>query len=287
MKLQRKSILFAVVLTVTAIVLILTLPSQALSSSQSVLKLDQYKIVANLAIKNVENGLSGITYSSRTNTLIAVISRPPSIIELDLEGKLLRNIELANFSDTEGIAYIRDDLYAISQERRRRVTFVRITPETTILDAGQSKSIDLPSDRNDKNRGLEGIVWSPARGLFVANEKDPCRVTKLPLSLLADLDQGNTYYDDTSLRHFDGLPLDDISGLHIVEHSKRLVVLSDESSRLAEVDFNGNVQSEFKFTRGRIELFNHIRQPEGVTMDNNGRLYVVGEPNAFLVMEPS
>ncbi len=277
---SARIILFS--LLMTPLSSISTTGNELFGFNKNALNLWQYKIVKTHIIKEIPDDLSGITYSPISNTLFAVTNSPEKLFELDLSGHVIRSIELVNFDDTEAVTHIRNDLYAITQERRRKVTFVRLNKNTTKLNALEYASLDFKTDRED-NLGLEGIAWSETTGLFIANEKNPIRVSHLPAELLTPTLHSNQR--GTAKHNFDNLPLNDISGLHADPDSQHILVLSDESHRLLEIDLNGDVQSEFSFDQGIALPHYAINQPEGVTMDKHGRIYVVGEPNIMLILE--
>lgn len=259
---------------------VLLVPATTLESApESTLQLADYQLVSSRVITEVTRDLSGATWSANSNTLFVITNRPTIVLELDLSGALIRRIELVNFHDTEGIVHLGGTLYAIVQERRALVTLVEIGPDTRSIDAEHSTSIKI-DQANTNNRGLEGIAWSASSGLFVANEMEPVRVLHFAVTL-EDLLAGNIGQP----RMLADVPLIDVAGLHVVESDQRLLALSQESLELLELDFDGKVLSGFNFAKDRFALRRAIRHPEGVTMDDAGRIYVVGEPNHFLVLE--
>src|SRR5690606_4665526 len=60
--------------------------------------------------------LSGITWSGSSHTLFAISNRPTAVAEFDREGRLLRSIALQGFEDTEDIAWLGDDRFAVIEE---------------------------------------------------------------------------------------------------------------------------------------------------------------------------
>jgi uncharacterized protein YjiK len=98
--------------------------------------------------------------------------------------------------------------------------------------------------------------------------------------------QNAKHYGHILPRYYKNLPLNDISGLHFAEQTQQLLVLSDESRQLLSLDDDGTIQSQFDFDPWLFGIGRVIEQPEGVTMDKQGHIYIVGEPNIFLVMAP-
>lgn len=267
------------ILSTLVLIYLISISSLASQSNPSPNAIDfkQYQIIHRAKIDFISDNLSGITYNKDTDSLFAVINNPEKIVELNKKGQLLRVITLVNFIDTEGIHF------AITQERERNVTLVDIYDHTSILDAKNFKQFNL-NNSSDSNSGLEGIAWSPKTGLFLANEHSPSEIVHLPHALMIGMPESAKHYGDILPKYYRELPVDDISGLHFAQDSQQLLVLSDESRRLLAINFSGEIQSQFDFNLGFFGLNREIEQPEGVTMDNNGQIYIVGEPNILLVM---
>lgn len=245
----------------------------------------QYKVSFQKTLTTVTDNLSGITYSSDTDSLFAIINNPEQIVELDKQGKILRQIPLTGFVDTEGITYLGQRHFALMQERQRSVSVVEITSLTRTIDVSGAKQFNL-KPAVDNNAGLEGIAWSAQSGLFVANEHSPSEIIHLPSTLISGLGPHATDHGNIMPRFLDNLPLDDISGLHFTEQAEQLLVLSDESRELLAIDADGTIHSQFDLSPGWFGFNPYLEQPEGVTMDNHGLIYIVGEPNNLLVLAP-
>ncbi len=87
----------------------------------------------------------------------------------------------------------------------------------------------------------------------------------------------------TTLNHF----MYDFSGLHFDNNTRHLLFLSHESNLVAEVSLDGIQVSFAELEKGFLGLKKDIPQAEGVTMDNNGNLYIVSEPNLFYSFKPT
>ena len=77
----------------------------------------------------------------------------------------------------------------------------------------------------------------------------------------------------------------DLSSLQYDEGSGHLLALSDESRLVIELNSDGRPISTLSLLRGQHGLDKSVPQAEGVAMDNQGRLYLVSEPNLFYVFE--
>jgi uncharacterized protein YjiK len=257
--------------------------TQTAKDEGSRIDLADYEIIYSKPIETITDNLSGITYSPDSSTLFSIINNPEQIVELNKRGEVIRKIGLANFTDTEGISHIAGDQYAIIQERSRTISIVTIADHTIELDANSFRQFNI-AKAGIANAGLEGVAWSVNTGLYVANEHSPNEVIHLPGSLFSPgflIDDGNVMP-----HYFRDLPVDDISGLHFSEFDQQLFVLSHESRSLLAVNKQGKVASSFNFDRFPFGLGRSIVQPEGITVDKNNHIYVVGEPNIFMILAP-
>ena len=81
------------------------------------------------------------------------------------------------------------------------------------------------------------------------------------------------------------LGMKDLSGIHFHAPTRHLLILSDESRCLVECTTSGVEVSRMSLARGSAGLKSSVPQPEGVTMDGEGRLYIVSEPNMLYIFE--
>ena len=77
----------------------------------------------------------------------------------------------------------------------------------------------------------------------------------------------------------------DLSSLQYDERTGHLLALSDESRLVLELNADGRPVSSLSLLGGRQGLEKSVPQAEGVAMDEQGRLYLVSEPNLFYVFE--
>lgn len=228
-------------------------------------------------ITEIEDNLSGVTYSPKTDTLFAITNAPRFVYELSKKGEILRTIELLGFNDTEDITYIEDDLFAIVDEENKTFYVVRIKENQTSINIFESiKQVKLDYNYFE-NFGLEGITYNKSKDEFyLVNERLPKKVISveglmsgktLKIKTLDNLIKNNYYLSDLSAIHFDNI-------------KKELFLLSDESKILAMVNQEGDFISFFDIKAD--PYLSKMIHPEGVTTDNDGNIYIVGEPNIFL-----
>ena len=228
-------------------------------------------------ITEIKDNLSGITYSPKTDTLFAITNAPRFVYELSKKGEILRTIELLGFNDTEDITYIEDDLFAIVDEENKTFYVVRIKENQTSINIFESiKQVKLDYNYFE-NFGLEGITYNKSKDEFyLVNERLPKKVISveglmsgktLKIKTLDNLIKNNYYLSDLSAIHFDNI-------------KEELFLLSDESKILAMVNQEGDFISFFDIKAD--PYLSKMIHPEGITTDNDGYIYIVGEPNIFL-----
>jgi len=258
-------------------------------TAQSI-ELCAYEPSNTITISEIPNDLSGITYNPLTNTLFMVQNGDPTVYETDLSGNVLRDIDLMNFEDTEGIVHISGTRFAVVEERRGKVIFFDISSNTNKVNYNNADEIEMPSALGlwGANNGLEGITYYPLTDeVFTVKEKTQKgyyafnRATSFPVTLstsdteiVCDVTQNPFNLSDLAGMHHLGLSgaTDPTTGTHTL-------LLSHESRAVVEVDANCNEISRLSFPS--------INQPEGVTMDNNGTLYIVAEPNLLYIFTPT
>ena len=238
-------------------------------------------------VTGIRDNLSGLTYSPHTNTLFAVINRPPSVAELSTRGELLRLMPLDGADDPEGIAHIEGNWFAVADERRNRVHWVEIVPgvRQVLLTQGQSLAL---GDAEIKNFGVEGLSWDgQRRQLVAATEKWPMRVLRINLPAFSP---GAGVSPPVAIESWGpadptGLPTTDLASVEVDPRTGNLLLLGEESSVLYEYDRNGDLAGMMPLWAGESGLERTIPQPEGVAMDGAGALYLVSEPNLFYRFE--
>lgn len=232
-----------------------------------------------IQIKGVKSNLSGLTWNHDTNTLFAIVNRPPQIVELSTTGDVIRCIQLVGFRDTEAIEYIGNNNYIVCDERDQKIINIIIDEHTTLIDANGAPQITL-GNGTAGNAGLEGLAWSQAsRKLYAAKEYNPVRiyeVTGFPLVTHNELNINVSCNVDRDNRLF----MNDVSGLYFNNQYQHLLVLSDESKIIIEIDIKGNPISSLSLIAG-ADLSRPVPQAEGIAMDDQGNLYLVSEPNLF------
>jgi uncharacterized protein YjiK len=222
--------------------------------------------------------VSGLTYSPESDTLFTVTGKHPQLIELTLDGQVMRRIELLGFSNPEGVEMLADGRLAIIDERKRTLTTFKLGALTRSMEFADLASFDL-GFADAGNKGFEGIAWdSRNERVLLGKERDPLGLFSLPFP---GEDGATGALQPMSSGH---LFLRDISSLTYDARTGHTLVLSDESRLLLEVSESGDPISFISLAPGMNGLRQGIAQAEGVTMDTAGNIYIVSEPNLFYVL---
>jgi uncharacterized protein YjiK len=222
--------------------------------------------------------VSGLTYSPESDTLFNVTGKHPQLIELTLDGQVLRRIDLHGFANPEGVEMLSGGRLAIIDERKRSLTTFKLGALTRSLEFADLASLDL-GFADAGNKGFEGIAWdSRHERVLLGKERGPLGLFSLPFP---GEDGAAGALEPVSGGH---LFLRDISSLTYDARTGHALVLSDESRLLLEVDAQGEPVSFISLSRGMNGLRGGIEQAEGVAMDNRGTIYIVSEPNLFYVL---
>ena len=222
---------------------------------------------------------SGLTYHPGRDTLFTVTGKHPQLVELSLDGEVLRRIRLEGFADPEGVELVADGRLAIIDERRRTLTSFHLADDAQSINAQDYPSLDL-GFADAGNKGFEGIAWDARRQrVLLGKERGPLGLFSLPF---AGEEGASGALQALALPN---LFVRDISSLTYDARTDHSLVLSDESRLLLELDERGEPVSFISLTGGRNGLLEGIEQAEGVTMDADGNIYIVGEPNLLYVFK--
>mgnify|MGYP001256714773 FL=1 len=291
---QRRAVGFIGIIAALIIALVIALQHTQLSAlwlswkqqTQPVatsLQLANYRaVIQALPIEGVADDLSALTYNPDSRTLVSVTNNNPQWIELDTQGRVLRQIPLVGFSDPEAIEYIAPNKYIISDERRQRLVKVTVTKDTQQLNAEDFPQLSLDIG-NGGNKGFEGLAFDrQGQRLFVAKERDPVQIYQVLGFPPNENGPSQIHISEDHQRDASSL-LKDLSSLDFDQNSGHLLALSDESKLLLEMDQNGKPVSSLSLKAGKNGLMKSVPQGEGVAVDDQGSIYLISEPNLFYV----
>ncbi|UVK88176.1 SdiA-regulated domain-containing protein [Pseudomonas sp. B21-051] len=221
---------------------------------------------------------SDLSYNPQTKTLFSVMGKNPFLVELTLQGDVLRKMPLVGWSNPEGVTVLENGLMAIVDEREHLLTIVKVDANTRELNIADFPKYDLGPSKN-QNKAFEAITWDPRnQQLLLGEERPPALFTwKSDGSQILKGDKQKLASDELDIRNLSALAIDPRTG--------HTLVLSADSHLLLELDEKGEQVSFMTLLGGFNGLKDTIPRAEGVTMDDAGTLYMVSEPNLFYRFE--
>ncbi|RDL19105.1 SdiA-regulated domain-containing protein [Pseudomonas jessenii] len=221
---------------------------------------------------------SDLAYNPQTKTLFSVMGKNPFLVELSLQGEVLRKMPLVGWSNPEGLSAMENGLMAIVDERQHMLSIVKVDADTRELNIANFPKYDLGPSK-DQNKAFEAITWDPRNQQLLLGEERP------PALFTWKSDGGQTLKGDKQMLSSDELDIRNLSALATDPRTGHLLVLSADSHLLLELDEKGEQVSFMTLLGGFNGLKNTIPRAEGVTMDEAGTLYMVSEPNLFYRFE--
>ncbi|KPN88159.1 SdiA-regulated domain-containing protein [Pseudomonas nunensis] len=244
--------------------------------------LDHYRVVIEAqVIDGLDDDVSALTYDPVRKSLFTVTNKNAELIELSLDGKILRRISLIGFGDPEAVEFISADTYVVTDESQQRLIKIHLEKDTTFLDAADAEQMTLGVHMSG-NKGFEGLAYdSVGKRLFVAKERDPMLIYEVQGFPHYNPEKSYAVHVVNNPKRDAGMFVRDLSSLQYDERSGHLMALSDESRLIMELDVDGRPLSTMSLNKGRQGLQKTVPQAEGIAMDDDGTLYLVSEPNLF------
>lgn len=237
---------------------------------------------------------SAVTYDWDTGTLFVAGDGGTSVVQVNKEGALVNSMTLApggspqgtTFYDTEGLTYIGNEEFVITEERDRQLVKFKYVAGGELTRAA-AKTVKLGTTIG--NIGLEGVTNDPITGGFiVTKEQEPEGIFQTGIDWEAGTATNGspTTVESTNLfppADAGVLDMSDVfalANLHEVSLAEKenLLVISQESGKIVNVTRAGHVNSSLAIV---ADPGNPLTVPEqtmeGVTMDEEGNLYVANE----------
>jgi uncharacterized protein YjiK len=292
---------------VAALVALLAIAAASASAAVTEVNLAQYKRIHRFALplppgtpapanSLLAEEASGVTYDPVSETLFIVGDGGTSVTQVDKEGHLVNSMTLApgsspqgtTFYDTEGIAYVGpgdgEGEFVITEERESKLDRFKYVAEGELTRA-DVKTVVVGADNN--NIGLEGVTNDPLNPnhMIAIKESGPERIYSTEINWAAQTatnfegSEGELFppADAGTLDFSDVYALANVPGISAAEESN-LLIISQESGEVVNIGRDGTVHSRLAEL---AEPSDTISVPdmtnEGVTMDQNGMLYIVGE----------
>lgn len=242
----------------------------------------------------VPGGLSDICHNPVTNTMFGIRDQDgggnEKIYEFEIDGTLIREIDLINFTDTEAIDYhhSEDDghWFIVGEEQNNhRISLVKI------LD-GDPVSVDRTSAGNHSwdtvyaggtmdNRGLECIAYDSCRDrIYYTAEQKTDSTNNTPGTTHSYVWQLNpatglsTILCDLMIDDVWNL-VTDLSSMHFDRVTDSILLLSDESNAVVQIDRSTGALLTVRSIAG-------FTQPEGLAFTPDmGTMFVAGEDDEY------
>lgn len=247
------------------------------------------------AVSLLAQEASGVTFNWDTNTLFITADGGTSIVQVTKTGQLIDSMTLApgsspqgtTFYDPEGITYVGNGQFVMSEERDRQLVLFTYVAGST-LTRNDTKTVKLGTFVS--NTGTEGLSYDPQTGGFIClKEIDPQGIFQTAVDFDAGTASNGSPTTGNSIDLFDPtlagmLDLADVFALSNIPSmnghadSSHLLLLSQESAKIVNIDRDGNISNSLTIQSDPGNpLTAAAQQHEGLTMDRNGILYVVSE----------
>ncbi|MBD2156858.1 SdiA-regulated domain-containing protein [Leptolyngbya sp. FACHB-16] len=248
--------------------------------------------------------VSAVTYNWDTDTLFVIGDGGRSIVQISKTGQLIDTMTLAagsspqgiEFYDTEGLTYVGEGRFVLVEERDRQASLFTYTPGTT-LSRADVQTVKLGTTVG--NIGLEGISYDPLTNGFIAvkeNQTQGIFQTGIDFAAGTATNGSPTTTNSTDLFDPASLNLVDLADVYALSNLpalngtatyNNLLVLSQESGRIVNVDRAGNISSSLTITSDPGNPLTIVDQGfEGVTMDRNALLYITSEEGGGDINNP-
>lgn len=230
------------------------------------------------------NNLSGITYDHDRDRLLAITNGVPmELLELSKSGDIQARYPLVGFKDTEGLTYLGNGRLAIADETLQRLDVITLPDHPQPINASQAQWITLNINPTLRNKGFEGVTYDVGHDrLYAIKEREPRQLFEVS-GLLTALNGGPLQITVSDRRSWvkRSVFATDLADGYYDPVTGHLLVLSDQSKNITELDGDGRFVSIRSLRAAFGGLAHDAPQPEGITMDSDGNLYVVSEPNLF------
>jgi uncharacterized protein YjiK len=226
-------------------------------------------------VEGVRDNLSGIAWNAKTGTLWAVVNGPSIVLELTTEGEVLRGLWIENGGDTEGITILDDGRLAICAEDGNRIDVHRQPDaEDGALKRDPAPTISVLPGAYD-NVGIEGVAFDPGtRAFYCVKELADAQLLRVSLPSASEEKPSVERLWTFAEKEIEAF---DASGCHFDPATGHLLVVSDQLLCVIEVTTDGKEVSRMSVP---------APQAEGVTMDDQRRIFVVSEPNLLYRFDP-
>lgn len=238
---------------------------------------------------------SAVTYNWDTDTLFITADGSTSVTQVSKTGQLINTMTMAqgnspqgtDFYDTEGITYIGNGQFVMAEERDRQLVKFTYAANTTLTRAN-TQTVKIGTFVN--NTGTEGLSYDPLTGGYIVlKEIDPIGIFQTNVDFAAGTATNGSPTTVNSINLFnpDLLGMADVADVFALSNipaytgqplASNLLVLSQESAKVVNISRTGVISSTLNLVSDAGNPLNIAsQQHEGITMDNNGFIYIVSE----------
>jgi len=228
------------------------------SDIQTIPGIKQLEPITEIDLSKILSEPSGIVYNSANNSFFVVSDTLTQIFEIDMNGNLLRSIQV-NANDLEGITLSinRDTIYVVEESDNLVTSF--------LLNGTKIKSFSVDVSTNSIN-GLEGIAIDANNNIYVLNEKLPRYLVKLQ--------------NEVEISRTEITAADDLSDVCYDYVLDCLWIISDESEKIIKVTKSGSLISEWQIPFSKGEGITLVDNKIYVVRDSNAKMYIFNKPNS-------
>jgi len=212
--------------------------------------------IAEIDLSNILSEPSGIVYNPINNSLFIVSDTTSIIFEINLNGILLRQINIIA-NDLEGITLSKnsDTIYVVEESDNLVTSF--------LLDGTKINSFNVDVSTNSSN-GLEGITIDNNFNIYIVNEKLPRDVIILR--------------NHVEINRYEITGMNDLSDICYDYSLDCLWITSDESKKIIRISKTGTVISEWSIPFDKGEGITFVDDKMYIVNDENSKLYIFNKP---------
>jgi len=236
---------------------------------------------------------SGLTYHElRGNIFITIDDQASGILFFNNSFTLTDRFEVSALDgwQHEGITYMYNDYFASIEETTNELVFAKFnyTSNNSLSSIQLINKIKL-SSANTQNKGNEGITYNPVNNkMYIVKEKDPLAFYELNAPVAPNFNQSVSLTQPFVIENANWAP-DDLAGLYHLSLNKEMsatkagehiLLLSEESSLLLEIDLKGNLISKQEMDIDDLSNVNNddFFKAEGIAY-TKGVIWVASEGN--------
>ena len=238
---------------------------------------------------------SAVAYNWDTDTLFITADGSTSITQVSKTGELINTMTMAQggspqgteFYDTEGLTYIGNGQFVMSEERDRQLVKFTYAAGTTLTRAN-TQTVKIGTFV--PNTGTEGLSYDPLTGGYIVlKEITPIGIFQTDVDFNAGTATNGSATTENSTNLFDPalLGLSDVADVFALSNLpslngqslyNNLLVLGQENAKVLNVDRSGIIVNSLTIVSDAGNPLDVAsQQHEGLTMDRDGNLYIVSE----------